>query len=279
MSTEIEAPDIQAGAQCCALTETATINSEPDGQQAEQPTAPPVAGAAPPLAVKLPLFFDHDSQEYEANLTKRIRETAPTFIAKEKAAKLDVRIVKEMKDKLAFDLAVKKAILLGKGGRDSEWGPFVESIGLVIRTVDRWVEKKLDNDELPVWATEKLRATKHEAPEPELDNDDDDLEEDEATPIMRFTENRLECVFPFTADEKTDFVNYLCFLTAEEAKQVFIEAMRVAAEAKRGQVEPENTPPRKSHAFLDDDVETCDVGNLAAQAQSVDVALAEGELR
>ena len=260
-------------------------------QAGEQETPPPETTASDgqaampsetdnaPLAVKLPVFFDHDSQEYEANLTKRIRETAPTFIAKEKVAKLAAHIVKEMKDKLAYDLALKKAILLGKGGRDSEWGPFVESIGLVIRTVDRWVEKKLDNDELPVWADAKLRATKHEASEPEPDNDDDDLEEDEATPIMRFTENRLECVFPFTADEKTEFVEYLCFLTAEEAKQVFIEAMRVAAEAKRGQVEPENTPPRKSHAFLDDDVETCDVGNLAAQAQSVDVALAEGELR
>ncbi len=271
-----EAPDIQIGAQCCAPPEIAIIDSEPDGQQAEQHATPPVTETAPPLAVKLPLFFDHDSQEYEANLTKRIRESAPTFIAKEKAAKLDVRIVKEMKDTLAYNLALKKAILLGKGGRDSEWGPFVESIELVIRTVDRWIEKKLDNDELPAWAMIKLRATKHEAPEPELDNDDDGLEEAEATPIIHFTENRLECVFPFTADEKTDFVKYLCLLTAEEAKHVFIEAMRVAAEAKRGQ-EPENAVLRKSRAFLAE--MPCDVGNLAAQAQSVDVALAEGEWR
>jgi hypothetical protein len=285
-AVEVELPIEQAGARLAPPPEP----TAPDGQAPEMPSE---TDNAPPIP-------SPDSQEYEDEVTERIRKNAPMFIAQDKKAKLSTHIAKELKSVLAYDLALLKAIKVGKG-RDGEWGDLLKELDLARSTVDRWVEKKFLNGELPPWAEEKLKNNKHEDPDlDENEEDVEDVEEAEAKTIMRFSENRLECVIPFTADEKAVFIKYFCLLTAEEAKYIFIEAIRVAAEAKRGQgladtpaaeandlgaliqrvrghLQPEETPQRKSHAFLDD--VPCDVGNLVTQPQLANAALAEGELR
>jgi hypothetical protein len=63
-------------------------------------------------------------------------------------------------------------------------------------------------------------------------------------PTIKFTGTILECVFPFTADEKAEFLENLSLIGEEKAKRVFVGAVKQAAEAMRGQQDdPASTHP------------------------------------
>jgi hypothetical protein len=63
-------------------------------------------------------------------------------------------------------------------------------------------------------------------------------------PTIKFTGTILECVFPFTADEKAEFIENLSLIGEEKAKRVFAGAVKQAAEAMRGQQDdPASTHP------------------------------------
>lgn len=179
-------------------------------------------------------------EDYEQRLDARIRDKAPRYIAQKDKAVAVATSCKEIKDRLAFDLALKKALLLGNGGRDSEWGPYVESLGLVIRTVDRWVEKKIDDAALPYWASERLRA--NQKPESESDH-----KPEKVGYQIGFNGTRMECIFAFTNDETTELKKHLRLLSLSEVQQAFLQAVRSLAEEKRKQ------PLDKSLSFTDEE--------------------------
>lgn len=273
MSDEFGVQNSQAGAQEVAPAETVTINPEPDvqepGTQAglqQSVSAEPVTvdseqdgSASAPLSESeyaLPAA-EWDTQQYEDKVAKRLRQNAPKFAAKDKAAKLAVHIAGKLKNQLAYDLAIWKAIKVGKG-RDGEWGPFVEKeLKLNRRTVDRWIEKKLDGDQLPPWAADRLRSNKKDVAKPGDDQDTPDHQETGPTGggAFQFTEalpegtEILEWAVPVTANEKAELLENLRFFTVEEAKRLFIEAVRNAAVAKRGhQADPAPTQPETEAA-------------------------------
>jgi len=155
----------------------------------------------------------------------------------------------ESKAQLALEFALWKAITVGKG-REGKWRPFVESQGLALRTVDRWVAKKLATGQLPHWADERLRRNKKAPPEP-------GCQPPETTPErgVRFRKARpdgaeiLEWPVPFTAGEKAEFVNNVRFLSVEKAKRLFLAALHNAAQVKRGH-QPEHQAEQTPAEFV-----------------------------
>jgi hypothetical protein len=288
LHSEVEVvPITQAGEQCNAPAETATNRCQYcDEPVAAQDQSEDVADApihkacveelgdkysepdpepevsAPSAPATSPEIPEHESQEYEDALTERIRQNAPQYLEKSKIAKTALGDLKDAKEELAYQLACWKAIKVGKG-RDGEWGPFLKDLRLARSTVDRWVERKFLNGELPQWASTKLAANKRADDTDDADPQDNqdgqqdhvETEEVEVKASVRFTENRLECVFPFTADEKAEFVKCFEFIkTADEAKQIFIEAMLKEAEVRREQWERRRSEifgGSKSLDFLD----------------------------
>lgn len=234
-----ETPATQAGEQNATPVETVTRSTESDGQtpgaQAEAETTTP--NPAPPL--------DLESSKIEAKITKSIRQLALEYLRRGKWVKEALGKKNESKDKLAYNFALKKAILLGNGGRDSEWGPFVTGLRFHVRTVDRWIEKKLDSGELPAHVAKRLTANKKGKSETDTEQD---ANQPDAAPnttvktVVQFSGKPLpdgveilECIFPFTADEKAEFLESLSLVGAEKAKRLFMEVVKQAAETMRGQ--------------------------------------------
>lgn len=74
-------------------------------------------------------------------------------------------------------------------------------------------------------------------------------------PVVQFTgkpfpdgSEILECAFPFTADEKTEFLENLNVVGADEAKRLLVEAVRLAAERMRGQTHAAYAAPEPEAA-------------------------------
>lgn len=178
----------------------------------------------------------------EVDVCRRLREMASQYNIKRKEAARNQSDPRSLKDKLATDFAILKALHVGRG-RDGNWGPFITELGLAVRTVDRWVADKLASAQLPEWVVQRLTVDKPEsAASPDSDPNPDLQESDHvAKPIIRFTGKALpngteilKFIIPFTADEKAQFVECLNLIGEVEAKRLFVEALVRAAESMRG---------------------------------------------
>jgi hypothetical protein len=96
----------------------------------------------------------------------RLRKMAPRYHAMEEVVTRTRAEQDALRGQLADEFAVLKAIFIGKG-RDSSWGPKVVELGFAVRTVDRWVVKKLASGRLPSWVEERLRANQSPKPGPD----------------------------------------------------------------------------------------------------------------
>jgi hypothetical protein len=108
---------------------------------------------------------EHEIVRLEIEVEARLFKAAPEYrdlviLAAKKRADAG-----RIREKLAHDFAIYKAIKVGRG-RDGEWGAFVEKLGFKTRTVDRWVSDKikLASGELPAWVVAKLKS--NQDPEP-----------------------------------------------------------------------------------------------------------------
>jgi len=234
MSTENEAPDIQAGAQPCASTGTEPLDS--DYKRLKE------------LDDLLDFSLDKiDEAEY----------------VYEEALKEFATLCHELWQKEKHQGSRKD-----KGFRSALKKHGITKVGRAYRAM-----KKFFATDFP--AKPKPTATSSAA-----------NEVPGRQPIVQFTGKTLpgdveilECLFPFTTDEKAEVQECLGLLTAEVVKRAFVAAVKQAAETMRGQqadlaaaqqgleaaqaasgpteqaeARPTQTP-RKSLAFLDDEDE------------------------
>lgn len=101
----------------------------------------------------------------EVGVEDRLFNAAPEYLNFVDQAAKRAADAKRIRECMAYDFALYKAIKVGRG-RDGEWGPFILKLGLVVRTVDRWVANKLASGQLPEWAATKLRANQQPVPPP-----------------------------------------------------------------------------------------------------------------
>jgi hypothetical protein len=114
--------------------------------------------------------FGHSGDEQEivaleVEVEDRLFKAAPEYLSSVDQAAKRAADVKRIREKLSYDLALYKAIKVGRG-RDGEWDPFVKKLGLAVRTVDRWVANKVASGDLPEWAAIRLRANQQPVPLP-----------------------------------------------------------------------------------------------------------------
>jgi hypothetical protein len=99
------------------------------------------------------------------SVANRLREAAPEYHGRRSLVAKTQAEAEAIRERLATDFAIYKAIHVGKG-RDGNWGPFIEELGFAARTVDRWVSNKLASGQLPEWVAERLIGNQDPPPPP-----------------------------------------------------------------------------------------------------------------
>lgn len=136
----------------------ATIEVRNETAPAALQTDPVAEGSSTPDGPDFGHFGDeHKIIRLEVEVEARLFKSAPEYKGLMDLSRKKEADAKRIREQLAYDFALYKAIKVGRG-RDGEWGPFVEKLGLAVRTVDRWVTNKLATGDLPEWVTTRLKA-------------------------------------------------------------------------------------------------------------------------
>jgi len=172
-----------------------------------------------------PTFGDAVKAETE------IRRLAPEYHLHYNRSKRAASDAETVRDVLAYQFAVYKAIHVGTG-RDGNWGPFITELGFKVRTVDRWVEQKLATGELPEWVATRLLANQR----PERKVAPEEPEQEEPYTLL----------IHFSDVQKKAFAEAANKFDEDALAEVIFEAVTT---------HPVALAPKKRMTFLDDDTE------------------------
>jgi hypothetical protein len=165
------------------MSQAVTQNEQLEVQPVSQPepdTFPALETDAPfydtnpdflrPSSGQITTYDESEVVKLEVEIQARLVTNVEAFNKANNFVKRRQSDVEDMRSRLTYDFAVFKAIKVGRG-RNGEWSKFVtENLKMNVRTVDRWIEdkldgKKLDNVELPTWVVVRLNGNrKHDDP-------------------------------------------------------------------------------------------------------------------
>jgi hypothetical protein len=134
-----------------------------------QDTAAPAVQSIPEVDFTVAPADEITLVRYEIVLDARLQGTVTDYNAKRKTIGRANSDLKDIRGTLTYELALLKAVHVGRG-RDGDWGDYLKKkFGLARRTVDRWVKKEVSQGQLPPWASEKLIANMDPDPAPKQD--------------------------------------------------------------------------------------------------------------
>jgi hypothetical protein len=186
---------------------------------------------------------------YGIVLRDRLFETVADYKTKAKEIGRANSDLKDIRATLTYELALLKAVHVGRG-RDGDWGDYLKAkFGLKRRTVDRWIKKEVSQGQLPPWASQKLIANMDPDPAPKPEQ-----------PIFALT-----LTFK-TIQDRDIFATHCGRVDSDRLRQIIFEAVTLHKET---QADYEPTVL----SFLDDEPEpvvaATDVNDLVAQAHGL----------
>ena len=180
----------------------------------------------------VPPADDTAAVRYEIVLDGRILNTVADYRKKRDAIGRANSDLKDIRATMTYELALLKAVHVGRG-RDGDWGDYLKNkFGLARRTVDRWIKKEVSQGQLPPWAADKLRANMD--PDP--------------APVPKDPIYELTLVFP-TKEERDQFAAHAERLTADRLRKILFETITLHEETQVDYVGP------RLKAFLCEDEE------------------------
>jgi hypothetical protein len=151
---------------------------------------------------------DTAAVRYEIVLDGRILNTVADYRKKRDAIGRANSDLKDIRATMTYELALLKAVHVGRG-RDGDWGDYLKNkFGLARRTVDRWIKKEVSQGQLPPWVADKLRANMD--PDP--------------APVPKDPIYELTLVFP-TKEERDQFAAHAERLTADRLRKILFETI------------------------------------------------------